>query len=109
MTAGEAQILDGNGWIPLCCRAAPPFHALLRSDYLPREPYAARVRDSDLGRRLSAGTDPPLPVADLDCCAAVDRFDFVLPIRRTQSGMVIRRVRGATAMDRQRSDAAHRA
>ena len=83
--------------------------ALLRGDDPPREPYAARVRDSDFGRRFSAGTDPHLPVADLDCCAAVDRFDFALPIRRTQSGMVIRRVRGATAMDRQRSDAAHRA
>jgi len=57
------------------------------------------VRDSDFGRRLSAGTDPHPPVADLNCCAAVDRFDFALPIRRTQSGIVIRRVRCATAMD----------
>ena len=60
--------------------------------------YAARVRGSDFGRRFSAGTDPHLPVADLDCCAAVDRFDFALPIRRTSSGMVIRRSSVAAAI-----------
>jgi 2-phosphosulfolactate phosphatase len=49
------------------------------------------VRDSDFGRRFSAGNDPHLPAADLDCCAAVDRFDFALPIRRTERGMVMRR------------------
>lgn len=65
--------------------------ALLRGENPPRGPYAARVRDSDFGRRFSAGTDPNLPAADLDCCAAVDGFDFALPIRRTRSGSVIRR------------------
>jgi 2-phosphosulfolactate phosphatase len=70
--------------------------ALLRGDDPPRAPYAARVRDSDFGRRFSAGTDPHLPAADLDCCAAVDRFDFALPIRRTRAGMVIESVCGVT-------------
>lgn len=65
--------------------------ALLRGEDPARAPYAARVRASDFGRRFSAGTDPHLPAADLDCCAAVDRFDFALPIQRTSSGMVIRR------------------
>jgi len=69
--------------------------ALLRGDDPPRERYAARVRDSDFGRRFSAGTDPNLPPADLDCCAAVDRFDFALGIRRTAEGMAIRRARAA--------------
>jgi len=64
--------------------------ALLRGDDPPRAPYAARVRNSDFGRRFSAGTDPNLPVADLDCCAAADRFDFALPIQRTPGGLVIR-------------------
>jgi len=68
--------------------------ALLLGDDPPRAPYAARVRNSDFGRRFSAGTDPHLPVADLECCAEVDRFDFALPIRRTQHGMVIRRLTG---------------
>jgi 2-phosphosulfolactate phosphatase len=67
--------------------------ALLRGDDPPRAPYAARVRDSDFGRRFSAGTD-------LDCCAAVDRFDFALPIRRERGGLVIRAARGAAVPDR---------
>lgn len=70
--------------------------ALLRGDDPPRAPYAARVRDSDFGRRFSAGTDPNLPEADLDCCAAVDRFDFAMPIQRTPRGLVIQGVRKAT-------------
>jgi 2-phosphosulfolactate phosphatase len=64
--------------------------ALLRGDNPPRAPYAKRVRESDFGRRFSAGNDPHLPVADLECCAAVDRFDFALLIQRTASGAVIR-------------------
>lgn len=74
--------------------------ALLRGDDPPRAPYAARVRDSDFGRRFSAGTDPHLPAADLDCCAAVDRFDFALPIRRAPGGLVIRCARGPAVADR---------
>ena len=69
--------------------------ALLVGEDPPRAPYAARVRDSDFGRRFSAGTDPHLPVADLDCCAAVDRFDFALPIRRAQGGLSICGLRGS--------------
>jgi 2-phosphosulfolactate phosphatase len=79
--------------------------ALLRGDDPPREPYAARVRDSDFGRRFSAGTDPHLPIADLDCCAAVDRFDFALPIRRSHNDLVISGVRGAAAVASERSGA----
>jgi 2-phosphosulfolactate phosphatase len=71
--------------------------ALLRGKDPPRAQYAARVRSSDFGRRFSAGVDPNLPLADLDCCAAVDRFDFALPIHRTSSGVAIRRSRGAAA------------
>ena len=67
------------------------FEALLKGEDPPRAPYAARVRDSDFGRRFSAGTHPHLPAADLDCCAVVDRFDFALPIRRTPGGLVIQR------------------
>jgi 2-phosphosulfolactate phosphatase len=69
--------------------------ALLRGEDPPRPPYARRVRESDFGRRFSAGKDPHLPPADLDCCAAVDRFDFALGIRRVAGGVVIRRARGA--------------
>jgi 2-phosphosulfolactate phosphatase len=74
--------------------------ALLLGEDPPRAPYAARVRNSDFGRRFSCGTDPNLPAADLDCCAAVDRFEFALPIRRTASGMVISRANRPAAAGR---------
>ena len=71
--------------------------ALLRGDDPPREPFAERVRRSDFGRRFAAGDNPHLPRADLDCCAAVDRYDFALPIERTPQGAVMRRARPARA------------
>jgi 2-phosphosulfolactate phosphatase len=48
------------------------------------DPYAARVRDSDFGRRFATGSDPSLPPADLDLCAAADRFAFAMPVRREE-------------------------
>jgi 2-phosphosulfolactate phosphatase len=65
--------------------------ALLRGDDPPREPYEARVRQSDFGRRFAAGRDPHLPLADLHCCASADRFDFAMAVQRTDGGVAIRR------------------
>jgi 2-phosphosulfolactate phosphatase len=67
--------------------------ALLRGADPPRVPYAARVRESDFGRRFASGRDPHLPAADLDCCAAVDRFDFALRVESAPLGRVIRAAR----------------
>ncbi len=74
--------------------------ALLRGRDPPREPYAARVRRSDFGRRFSAGLDPNLPPADLDCCAQVDRFDFALPVEKTVRGITLRKAGGAAGVAR---------
>jgi 2-phosphosulfolactate phosphatase len=63
--------------------------ALLRGEDPPPEPYVARVRASDFGRRFNSASHPHLPLADLDCCAAVDQFAFALPIRRTAEGLSI--------------------
>lgn len=57
-----------------------------------REPYVQRVRSSDFGRRFSTGTEPHLPVADLDCCAAVDRFGFAMRVEPHPLGRVLRAV-----------------
>lgn len=80
---------DRDGDEDLAC--ADLIEALLRGDDPPRAPYAARVRDSDFGRRFSAGGNPHLPPADLDLCADVDRYDFALPVRRTADGLSITR------------------
>jgi 2-phosphosulfolactate phosphatase len=66
--------------------------ALLRGDDPPRARYAARLRNSDFGRRFAAGIDPHLPPADLDCAAAVDCFGFAMPMNRLQDGLLIRPV-----------------
>lgn len=54
-----------------------------------RAPYERRVRQSDFGRRFGAAAYPHLPAADLELCAAADRFGFAMPMRRTDHGLVI--------------------
>ena len=44
---------------------------------------ARRVRDSDFGRRFTAGTWPNLPLADLDLAAQIVQHDL---FRRRQAG-----------------------
>lgn len=58
--------------------------------------YEARVHASDFGRRFGLPEYPHLPAADLELCAAADRFDFAMPMRREDDGLVIR----AVSMDR---------
>jgi 2-phosphosulfolactate phosphatase len=69
--------------------------ALLLGRDPPRASYAERVRNSDFGRRFACGADPHLPPADLDCAAAVDRFDFAMPMNRLRDGLLIRPVPAA--------------
>jgi len=64
----------------------------------PRAPFAERVRNSDFGRRFSAGHDPNLPLADLDYCAAVDRFGFAMPLNRLRGGYAMRPVEVGAAL-----------
>lgn len=52
--------------------------------------YAQRVRDSDFGRRFTAGTWPNLPAADLDLAAEADRYDFAMPVHHENGHLVIR-------------------
>lgn len=51
--------------------------------------YEERVRRSDFGRRFGDSAHPHLPDADLDLCAAADRFGFAMPMHRTDYGLVI--------------------
>jgi 2-phosphosulfolactate phosphatase len=77
--------------------------SLLRGRDPPREPFAARVRESDFGRRFSAGLDPNLPADDLDRCAEVDRFHFAMHVHRTAAGITLRKaVSGAQRGNGQR-------
>ena len=79
--------VDRDGDEDIAC--ADYIEALLRSESPDPASYARRVRESDFGRRFSAGTWPNLPLADLDLCADVDRFNFAMPVRRQSDLLVI--------------------
>jgi 2-phosphosulfolactate phosphatase len=62
------------------------------------EDYERRVRTSDFGRRFGDPAHPHLPRADLELCAAADRFDFAMPMRRIGDERVIEPVSIAAAV-----------
>lgn len=86
ITTGEW--IDRDGDEDIAC--ADYLAAGLQDESIDREALARRVRDSDFGRRFVAGTDPALPLADLELCALVDRFDFAMPVTRGRYGLVMR-------------------
>lgn len=71
--------------------------ALLRGQDPPRAPFAERVRASDFGRRFTAGGDPHLPLADLNLCADVDRYDFAQFVEPVPGGLRISAANESTA------------
>lgn len=93
--------VDRDGDEDVAC--ADYLDALLRGDNPDPEPYAARVRDSDFGRRFQAGNNPSLPAVDLTLCAQVDRFDFALIATHADGRLQLRRSR---AGQEARADAA---
>lgn len=72
------------------------------------EDYERRVRLSTFGRRFGDPAYPHLPRADLELCAVADRFDFAMPMRRTESGLLIEPVASATLPSTRQTDAARR-
>lgn len=71
--------------------------ALLRGDDPPSAPFETRVRQSDFGRKFTAGNDAGLSPADLERCATVDQFDFAMPVRRMPWGLTIEAASAAVA------------
>lgn len=86
ITTGEW--IDRDGDEDIAC--ADYLAAGLQDEPIDREALALRVHNSDFGRRFVAGTDPALPLADLELCAQVDRFDFAMPVTRGRYGLEIR-------------------
>jgi 2-phosphosulfolactate phosphatase len=80
--------VDRDGDEDIAC--ADYIEALLRGEAADTGHIARRVRDSDFGRRFTAGTFPNLSPADLDIAADVDRFAFAMPVRRERGRLVIR-------------------
>ena len=80
--------VDRNGDEDVAC--ADYIEALLRGQAADPAVFARRVRDSDFGRRFTAGSWPNLPLADLDLAAQPDLFDFAMPVGREDGRLVIR-------------------
>ena len=93
--AGAAEVcfvitgewVDRDGDEDIAC--ADYLEALLRGDRPNPARFEQRVRDSDFGRRFAAGTNPSLPVADLDLCAQADRFTFAMLAARRGEHFVL--------------------
>lgn len=81
--------VDRDGDEDIAC--ADYMEALLRGRRPDPAVFAERVRQSDFGRRFTAGTWPNLPLADLEIAASADRFDFAMPVGIEQNRLVIRR------------------
>ena len=80
--------VDRDGDEDVAC--ADYIEALLRGESPAPEDFARRVRDSDFGRRFSAGIWPNLPAADLDLAAQADLFRFAMRVRCEGDHLVIR-------------------
>lgn len=83
--------VDRNGDEDIAC--ADYLDALLHGENPDPELYAARVRNSDFGRRFQAGNNPNLPIGDLVLCAQPDRFDFALQASHTDGQLRLMRTR----------------
>ncbi|MBX0328122.1 2-phosphosulfolactate phosphatase [Oscillochloris sp. ZM17-4] len=77
--------------------------ALLRGQTPDPRLFAARVAASDFGRRFGSPAYPALPAADVAYAAAVDRFDFAMPVRREADRMLLEPISPDT-MARWRAD-----
>lgn len=81
--------VDRDGDEDVAC--ADYLDALLGGENPDPAPFAARVRDSDFGRRFLSGTNPSLPASDLELCAQADRFDFALRAVHRNGRLELRR------------------
>ncbi len=92
LAAGKLLAKFANSVSVGAIACADYIESLLRGDPVVPETFAGRVRESDFGRRFSAGTAPSLPPADLDIAAHVDRFQFSMPVLSDGEHLVIRKI-----------------
>jgi 2-phosphosulfolactate phosphatase len=66
--------------------------ALLRGEIPDTAPFIRRVRASTAGRMFADPAQPEYPVADLECCTELDRFDFAMLVERRDGLLVMQPV-----------------
>ena len=80
--------VDRDGDEDIAC--ADYIESLLRGEQPAPAQFAQRVRDSDFGRRFTAGNWPNLRPADLELCAQPDLFGFAMPVHHDDGHLIIR-------------------
>jgi 2-phosphosulfolactate phosphatase len=80
--------VDRDGDEDVAC--ADYIEAILRGEAVVADPFVQRVRDSDFGRRFTAGTWPNLPLADLEIAMQADLFKFAMPVQHESGRLVFR-------------------
>ncbi len=66
--------------------------ALLGGEAADPAPYTARVRACQAARLFAGSPHPDFPAADIELCAAADRFDFAMRCERRDGLLVLRAV-----------------
>lgn len=102
VASATARALQGKGEVTLVAMGAPGepadeedtaaaiyLEALLRGEPPPRERVIARVRQS-AAAWLHAPHDAERPIEDIDCCVAIDAFDFAMRVDRRDGRLVAR-------------------
>lgn len=80
---------DDPGDEDLAC--ADYLAGLLRGEQPQAAPYLARVQNSAAAQKFYDPQLPEFPAADMDCCLALDCFDFALPITRQGDLLVLQK------------------
>jgi 2-phosphosulfolactate phosphatase len=67
--------------------------AMLSGGQVDAAPFVERVYASPTGRIFADPAQPEFPIADLEYCTQVDRFDFAMPVRRREGLFVMESVK----------------
>jgi 2-phosphosulfolactate phosphatase len=90
ITGIHAGAQENDGDEDLAC--ADYVEALLRGKAPEFEPVVQRVLDSYVARMFHDPARPEFPVADLEYCVDVDRFDYAMRVVRQDDLLVMKPV-----------------
>lgn len=65
--------------------------ALLRGESPYPAPFLARARRSLAAEKFLDPAQADFPLADLDCCLQLDRFNFAMPVEREEKLLILKR------------------
>jgi 2-phosphosulfolactate phosphatase len=69
----------------------PPEGGAKRGEAPDPASFLARARRSLAAEKFLDPARPDFPLADLDCCLQLDRFDFAMPVERSEKLLLLKR------------------